>query len=89
MKIRNIYLKNFRGYSEINIPINSDFTAIIGKNDVGKSTIFEALEIFFNNETVQITLEDLNVKAVEKQIVIGVSFEIDSKKEYLLDSERK
>lgn len=89
MKIRNIYLKNFRGYSEINIPINSDFTTVIGKNDVGKSTIFEALEIFFNNETVQIQLDDLNVKAVEKQIVIGVSFEIDPTKEYLLDSGRK
>ncbi|MBR4840452.1 MAG: ATP-binding protein [Paludibacteraceae bacterium] len=89
MKIRNIYLKNFRGYSEINIPINSDFTTIIGKNDVGKSTIFEALEIFFNNETVKIELDDLNVKTTEKQIIIGVSFEVDSSKEYLLDSERK
>ena len=89
MKIRNIYLKNFRGYSEINIPIESDFFAIIGKNDVGKSTIFDALEIFFNNETVKIELEDLNVKATEKQIIIGISFEVDSSKEYLLDSDRK
>lgn len=89
MKIKNIYLKNFRGYSEINIPIVSDFTAIIGKNDVGKSTIFEALEIFFNNETVRIELDDLNTKSTEKQIIIGVSFEVDPSKEYLLDSGRK
>lgn len=89
MKIKNIYLKNFRGYSEINIPIDSNFTAIIGKNDVGKSTIFEALEIFFNNEIVKIEIDDLNVKTSEKQIVIGVSFEVESTKEYLLDSDRK
>ena len=26
------------------------FTSVIGKNDVGKSTLLEALEIFFNNK---------------------------------------
>lgn len=48
MKLETVILKNFRGYKgEHRIPIN-DLTAIIGKNDAGKSTILEALDVFFN-----------------------------------------
>lgn len=46
MKLREVVLKNFRGYyRETRIPVD-DLTALIGKNDVGKSTILEALDIF-------------------------------------------
>lgn len=48
MRLRKLVLENFRGYrrkTEIDI---SDFTSVVGRNDVGKSTILEALEIFFN-----------------------------------------
>lgn len=85
MKIKQLYLKNFRGYSECIIPFNSDFNVIIGKNDIGKSTILEALEIFFNNEVTPISVEDLNVKATEKSITIGVSFEVDVDEEIIID----
>ena len=50
MKLNQVKLKNFRSYSQetkINI---SDLNVIIGKNDVGKSTILEALDIFFNGK---------------------------------------
>ena len=50
MTIKQLYLKNFRGYSEITIPFDDSFNMIIGKNDVGKSTVLEALEIFFSND---------------------------------------
>jgi len=89
MILKKLYLKNFRGYGEISIPLSENLNVIIGKNDVGKSTILEALEIFFNNETVKIELEDLNVVASSNEITIGVSFEIDKEREYLIDSERK
>lgn len=47
MKIDSIKLKNFRGYrSETEINFN-DLTVFVGKNDIGKSTILEALDIFF------------------------------------------
>ena len=42
MKIKKIIIDNYRG---INVPteINfHDFTCIVGKNDVGKSTILKA-----------------------------------------------
>ena len=56
MTIKQLYLKNFRGYSEITIPFDDSFNMIIGKNDVGKSTVLEALEIFFNNQIVQMQI---------------------------------
>ena len=56
MKLEKLILKNFRSYSSIvEIPI-SNLTTLIGKNDIGKSTILEALEIYFNNDVVKIDL---------------------------------
>ena len=48
MKLKKIKLVDFRGYHD---PICVEFdnlTAFLGKNDIGKSTILEALDIFFN-----------------------------------------
>lgn len=48
MKIKKVILTNFRGYkstTEINF---NDLTVFVGRNDVGKSTILEALDLFFN-----------------------------------------
>lgn len=49
MKIHSLKLKNFRGYKdELSISFG-DLTAFVGRNDVGKSTILEALDIFLND----------------------------------------
>lgn len=46
MELKTVKLRNFRGYKEsINIEMDN-LIAFIGKNDAGKSTILEALEIF-------------------------------------------
>ena len=50
MILKRLKLKNFRGYTDIVVDFDSNMNVIIGKNDVGKSTILEALEIFFNSE---------------------------------------
>lgn len=73
MIIRNLYLKNFRGYSEITIPFDDSFNLIIGKNDIGKSTILEALEIFFNNQIVSMQIDDININHTDNKVVIGVA----------------
>lgn len=49
MKLAAVILQNFRGYSERTRIEVDDLTALIGKNDAGKSTILEALELFFND----------------------------------------
>lgn len=59
MKIVSIGIKNFRGYrDEVIIPIDA-LTVLIGKNDAGKSTILEMLDIFFNDEK-KIDKNDVN-----------------------------
>lgn len=74
MNLESLKLKNFRGYAEeITIPI-SNLTAFIGKNDAGKSTILEALEIFFNNKIVVCEREDLNINADNNNIEISCIF---------------
>lgn len=88
MIVKQLYLKNFRGFSEVTIPFNDNLNVIIGKNDIGKSTILEALAIFFETETVKIEIEDLKVGSNSK-MTIGVVFEVDPTKEYLIDSDRK
>jgi len=48
MKLLEVRLKNFRSYKdEIKIPIG-DLTALIAKNDIGKSSVLDALDAFFN-----------------------------------------
>lgn len=47
MKLKTLRIQNFRGYEEETINF-SDFNCIVGKNDVGKSAIFKALEKFFD-----------------------------------------
>lgn len=46
MKIQSIKIKNFRGYKDTVGVQLGDLTALVGKNDIGKSTILEALDIF-------------------------------------------
>lgn len=79
MKITSMKLNNFRGYNrEIDIKFN-DLTAIVGKNDIGKSTILEALDIFFNDSKGSIKLDKndvnkLNLEAGNVETTIGVCF---------------
>ena len=73
MKLKTLYLKNFRCYKEtISIDFD-DLTTFIGKNDIGKSTILEALEIFFNNDLVKIDSSDANIYG-NKEVVISCDF---------------
>ena len=63
MKLVWVKLKNFRSYEwEIKIDIK-DMNIILGKNDIWKSTILEALDIFFNcwKWCIKITPDDLNI----------------------------
>ncbi len=74
MKLESVKLTNFRGYkSETIIPI-SDLTAFIGKNEAGKSSVLEALEIFFNNSDVICERDDLNINADNNNIGITCVF---------------
>ena len=77
MKIKDIYLENFRGYKNRTKMSFESLTAIIGKNDIGKSTILEALDIFFNDNKglIKLDVDDKNMGSVSDEIIIGVIFE--------------
>jgi putative ATP-dependent endonuclease of the OLD family len=74
MKLDKVKIRNFRGFrNETEIHLNS-ITAFIGRNDAGKSTILEALEIFFNNKTVVCEKDDLSKFADDRDIEISCFF---------------
>lgn len=53
MKLKEIRIKNFRCYKdEIAIPLSS-LSALIARNDVGKSSILDALNAFFNLDKLE------------------------------------
>lgn len=79
MKLVKLKLKNFRGYKEETVIYIDDLTVIVGKNDIGKSTILEALDIFFNEGkgVIKLDKDDINKSALnngDKDIYITAIF---------------
>ncbi|KUY29804.1 ATP-binding protein [Elizabethkingia ursingii] len=81
MKLHSVKIKNFRSYKEeVEIKID-DLTAFVGKNDIGKSSVLEALDVFFNdgkgNFVVKLDKDDINKSSMDggdKEIVISAVF---------------
>ena len=74
MRLESVSIANFRCYQqEVTVWFN-DLTTFIGKNDIGKSSVLEALEIFFNNETVKIESGDANVYSGDTKVSITCEF---------------
>jgi len=88
MRLASVTLKNFRCYLDEKTIVISDLTALIGKNDVGKSAALEALEIFFNNETVKIDTGDCSVDAPDRIVEITCEFS-DLPDEVVLDAQAR
>jgi putative ATP-dependent endonuclease of the OLD family len=82
MKLINVKLKNYRCYSsEVAIPM-SDLTCLIGKNDIGKSSVLEAIGAFFNDD---VDKEDLSTDSSTNTIEITCEFD-DVPDSIILDS---
>ncbi|VXC57872.1 MULTISPECIES: ATP-binding protein [Sphingobacterium] len=79
MKLKTISLKNFRGYYPLTTVEIDDLTVLVGKNDIGKSTILEALDIFFNEGKgiIKIDKDDINKTGLAEEnteIIISATF---------------
>jgi len=79
MKMLSLKLANFRGYKDTIEIIFDDLTVFVGKNDIGKSTILEALDIFFNDGKGAIKMDkgDINRQAFaegDSETVISLCF---------------
>lgn len=98
--LKALEIENFRSFKKSTRIEIDNLTTIIGKNDAGKSTLLEALEIFFNNELVKIEKNDANVfndndniyikcifENVNFPIVLDEEAETNLKDEYLLNQD--
>ncbi|MCI5189857.1 MAG: DUF2813 domain-containing protein, partial [Candidatus Electrothrix sp. AS4_5] len=96
MKVKKIIIENFRGYKNRTTIDLDDFTVFIGKNDAGKSTILEALDIYFGNSNpdpgdacVSGDATKVRIGCVftnfPKELVIDSSNPTTLEKEYLLN----
>ena len=95
LRIKQIHIRNFR--SIVNVTLNVEkMNIFVGLNDVGKSNVLKALNLFFNNETEpgkQFNFEnDYSKFAVSgqkqaKEIIITVTFSIPEHYKYHEDVE--
>lgn len=79
MKLKQLKLKNFRGYKDETIINIDELTVFVGKNDIGKSTVLEALDIFFNENKgiIKLDKDDINkggIASEDKDIFITCIF---------------
>jgi putative ATP-dependent endonuclease of OLD family len=102
MRLEAIVIENFRGYTQRQtIPIDN-LTTFVGRNDIGKSTLLDALAVFFEHPLGKIDHHDVN-KAVlpHGQLRIGCIFgalpekltlessDTSFEREYLLNHEQR
>lgn len=79
MRIKSVTVNRFRSYSRpVTVEVD-DLLVLVGRNDIGKSTILEALDIFFNEGKgcVKIDKDDINKDCLahgQDCIEIGVEF---------------
>ena len=75
MFLKEVVLQNFRGYKNQHRIQIDQLTAFIGKNDSGKSSIFDALAIFFDHPLGKIDASDICVHAgASGELRIGCVF---------------
>lgn len=67
--IESIYIKNFKAFEKETFMLNKD-NLLIGENDSGKSTILQALDIFFNQDKI----DKVFVRNQKEAVKIGVMF---------------
>lgn len=90
MKIKSVRVNRFRGYDQAICAEIDDLCVLVGRNDIGKSTMLEALDIFFNEGKgcVKLDKDDINKKCLsagEDCIEIEVEF-TDLPEKILIDT---
>ncbi|GAB5993535.1 ATP-binding protein [Aeromonas enteropelogenes] len=86
MRLEKIIIENYRGYhGRIEVSLN-DLTAFIGKNDVGKTTILDALGVFFEHKLCKFDTSDKCVYCGDNDdVTIGCVFS-EIPKDLVLDT---
>lgn len=58
MKITQLKIRNFRLLENLDVNVEDDITLIVGKNNTGKTSLFEAINIFIKSQ--EINFEDFS-----------------------------
>lgn len=80
MKLATVRIQNFRAFSDQTIHFN-DYTCMVGPNGGGKSTVLQALNLFFQESShsktdlLKLDKEDFHHKAHGDPVIITVTFE--------------
>lgn len=96
MKLFRVRIRNFRCFRDEIVLKFENITALIGKNDAGKSTILDALDIFFNDinpdkddASKNGNPSDLSIicefNDLPDEVVLDDSFPTNLEKEFLLN----
>lgn len=76
MRLKEVTIHNFRGYSSrTTLSIDKCITGFVGKNDNGKSSILEALAVFFNCDSVSLEKDDFFIGQPNCLIEITCTFD--------------
>ena len=79
MKIESIRIQNFRTFRDVTVALD-DYTCLVGANGAGKSTVLQALNVFFREMApggsagAQLGPEDFHGKDTSIPIEITVTF---------------
>lgn len=60
MKVKGLYLKNFRCFEELSVNFSTPYTVLIGVNGSGKSSILDALRIFLDSFSNSVKLNQVH-----------------------------
>ena len=79
MKLVEVKLTNFRGYANETSVLIDSLTVLVGRNDSGKSSILDALDIFFNESTIErddccvrTGATDVRISCVFKELPVSI-----------------
>ena len=73
MRLVEVKLSNFRSYEQETTIAIDPLTVLVGKNDAGKSAVLDALDIFFNDATIE--KDDCCVRTNQTEIKIACVFD--------------
>lgn len=101
MKLEKLIIENFRGYQGRTEIVLDELTALIGRNDVGKTTVLDALGVFLGHKLCKYDVSDKCVysednddvkigcvfSGVPENLVIDATSETTLNNEYLLNED--
>lgn len=80
MRIKRIYIENYKSLKEVKVELNDGINVFIGKNNTGKSNIIDALTFFSNIAKGRVSLNEHEYKEtvfgkdIEKEILFDLEY---------------